>query len=308
MRIATWNVNGIRARNAQVIDWIAARPARTSSACRRSRPGPTSCRRCCFEPEGYWCHWHGGGRLLGRGAASSARSVARLPPVFDHPPFDFETRVATVVVDGIAASPRCTCRTAARTTGQDARSSTRSARGRRRWWRADSRWSCAATSTSRTPIRICIRRSASLGRSASDPMSARCSIGCLDGGLVDVGAALDPDNDELFTWWAPWRNLRQRNIGWRIDYVLASPATGQPRHTRGGRSRRSAPATTRPSSSTLRRLDLLPVRQAQLGALELLVGRTGFLLDQVVLDAAARDSAASKMRFHGASPSPNSTA
>jgi exodeoxyribonuclease-3 len=41
-------------------------------------------------------------------------------------------------------------------------------------------------------------------------------------GLVDVGRALDPDNDGLFTWWAPWRNLRQRNIGWRIDYILAS--------------------------------------------------------------------------------------
>ena len=38
---------------------------------------------------------------------------------------------------------------------------------------------------------------------------------------MDVGRALDPENDELFTWWAPWRNLRQRNIGWRIDYVLA---------------------------------------------------------------------------------------
>jgi exodeoxyribonuclease-3 len=25
----------------------------------------------------------------------------------------------------------------------------------------------------------------------------------------------------LFTWWAPWRNNRQRNIGWRLDYVLA---------------------------------------------------------------------------------------
>jgi exodeoxyribonuclease-3 len=27
----------------------------------------------------------------------------------------------------------------------------------------------------------------------------------------------------MFTWWAPWRNMRQRNIGWRLDYVLASP-------------------------------------------------------------------------------------
>jgi exodeoxyribonuclease-3 len=43
-------------------------------------------------------------------------------------------------------------------------------------------------------------------------------------GLVDVGRALDPDNDGLFTWWAPWRNMRERNIGWRLDYVLASTA------------------------------------------------------------------------------------
>jgi exodeoxyribonuclease-3 len=41
-------------------------------------------------------------------------------------------------------------------------------------------------------------------------------------GLVDVGRALDPANDGLFTWWAPWRNMRERNIGWRLDYVLAS--------------------------------------------------------------------------------------
>src|SRR5262249_12703184 len=42
-----------------------------------------------------------------------------------------------------------------------------------------------------------------------------------NGRLIDVGRAADPENDQLFTWWAPWRNLRQRNIGWRLDYVLA---------------------------------------------------------------------------------------
>jgi len=41
-------------------------------------------------------------------------------------------------------------------------------------------------------------------------------------GLVDVGRALAPDDDQMFTWWAPWRNMRERNIGWRLDYVLAS--------------------------------------------------------------------------------------
>ena len=45
-------------------------------------------------------------------------------------------------------------------------------------------------------------------------------------GLVDVGRTLDPDNDNLFTWWAPWRQQKERNIGWRIDYVLASTPLG----------------------------------------------------------------------------------
>jgi exodeoxyribonuclease-3 len=45
----------------------------------------------------------------------------------------------------------------------------------------------------------------------------------LNTGLTDVGRAMDPQNDRLFTWWAPWRNLRARNIGWRLDYLLASP-------------------------------------------------------------------------------------
>ena len=41
---------------------------------------------------------------------------------------------------------------------------------------------------------------------------------------MDVHRRLDPDNADLFTWWAPWRNMRARNIGWRLDYVFASEA------------------------------------------------------------------------------------
>ena len=55
-------------------------------------------------------------------------------------------------------------------------------------------------------------------------LNALEGIGC--GGFhvppQDPGCHVDPDNDGLFTWWAPWRNMRERNIGWRLDYVLAS--------------------------------------------------------------------------------------
>ena len=40
--------------------------------------------------------------------------------------------------------------------------------------------------------------------------------------IIDVGRALHPDDERMFSWWPPWRNMRQRNIGWRIDYILAS--------------------------------------------------------------------------------------
>ena len=40
--------------------------------------------------------------------------------------------------------------------------------------------------------------------------------------MVDVARMLDPDNDRLFTWWPFWRSARERNLGWRIDYIAAS--------------------------------------------------------------------------------------
>ena len=69
-------------------------------------------------------------------------------------------------------------------------------------------------------------------------------------GLVDVGRALDPDNDRMFTWWAPWRNMRQRNIGWRLDYILASEALCRARSRAAASSATSAPAITRRWSQT----------------------------------------------------------
>jgi exodeoxyribonuclease-3 len=41
-------------------------------------------------------------------------------------------------------------------------------------------------------------------------------------GLVDLSRKFHPDDDRLYTWWAPWRNLREKNVGWRLDYVLCS--------------------------------------------------------------------------------------
>ncbi len=44
----------------------------------------------------------------------------------------------------------------------------------------------------------------------------------LDAGYVDTFRAANPDKTEAYSWWTHWANARARNIGWRIDYWLAS--------------------------------------------------------------------------------------
>ena len=41
-------------------------------------------------------------------------------------------------------------------------------------------------------------------------------------GFVDVFRALDP-NPDRFTWWNQFGGARERNVGWRIDYQIATP-------------------------------------------------------------------------------------
>lgn len=41
-------------------------------------------------------------------------------------------------------------------------------------------------------------------------------------GYVDTFRAAYPEKTEAYTWWTHWANARARNVGWRIDYWLAS--------------------------------------------------------------------------------------
>lgn len=44
----------------------------------------------------------------------------------------------------------------------------------------------------------------------------------LDAGFVDTFRTAYPDKVAAYTWWSHWANARTRNVGWRIDYWLAS--------------------------------------------------------------------------------------
>jgi exodeoxyribonuclease-3 len=49
----------------------------------------------------------------------------------------------------------------------------------------------------------------------------------LAAGWQDTFRARHPGEAGHYTWWAQWGGARQNNVGWRIDYVLASPAAAR---------------------------------------------------------------------------------
>jgi exodeoxyribonuclease-3 len=177
--------------------------------------------------EGYWCYWHGGKGYSGVGLHVS-KTLAPDRPLFSHPAFDYENRI--VAADIAWPSPGGGAVTVASiyapNGGKDFPAKMRFLEGMVEYARAyqDSGKPlvmCGDLNVARTDrdVHPKERKPRAIGQLPEERQLIERIIGH---GLVDVGRAVDPDNDGLFTWWAPWRNMRQRNIGWRLDYVLAS--------------------------------------------------------------------------------------
>ena len=220
MKVVTWNVNGIRARQHELgACWRPNSP--TSCACRRSRRRADKVPELLVSAGGLLVLLARRGRLFRRGAARSSQFFHGTAGLLSHPSFDMENAHRRGRPWGPGG-------------GLGLRAERRQGLRRKlRFFEALDGWA-AETKRARpvaTPLwrpECCARGTgcASEGAQAESDRhatrGARWLARCSRTNLVDVGRALDPDNDELFTWWAPWRNLRQRNIGWRIDYVLAS--------------------------------------------------------------------------------------
>ena len=41
-------------------------------------------------------------------------------------------------------------------------------------------------------------------------------------GFIDTFRYFYPDQEDMYTWWSYMSKVRERNIGWRIDYFIAS--------------------------------------------------------------------------------------
>ena len=229
MKIATWNVNGIRARQAQLQDLLAAE--QPDVVCLQEiKAGPGQVPELMVAPGEYWTYWHGAGGYSGV-ALLVRRGFSPEPPRFAHPAFDYEHRIVEATV-GVSGDCSANLREV-RVVSVYVPNGGKDFEAKMRFFQALHDW-LAETVTPGTALVLCGDLNVALeerdvhpklqklNQIGTRPEERALLAGVLAGGLCDVGRTLDPDNDQLFTWWAPWRGLRQRNIGWRIDYVLAS--------------------------------------------------------------------------------------
>ncbi|MDF2439969.1 MAG: exodeoxyribonuclease [Abditibacteriota bacterium] len=222
MKIATWNVNGIRARQAQFSEWVE-----------RDEPDVICLQELKASPEQvparlselpYWSFWHGSGGYSGVSLHISHKLAAQ-PVAFAHPTFDFECRIVQAQIGATVFASIYVPNG-----GKDFAAKLSFLQAMKAY----------ATEVHGAGLNLILCGDMNVARTEQDvhPRERRDVIGqrsderllfedVIGQGLVDVGRALDPQNEELFTWWAPWRQMRQRNIGWRIDYILASAALAQ---------------------------------------------------------------------------------
>ncbi|MHB2015820.1 MAG: exodeoxyribonuclease III [Candidatus Xenobia bacterium] len=220
MKIATWNVNGIRAREGQLKAWLDA--AQPDILCLQEiKATPDQIPPALCQLDGYWCYWHGGKGYSGVALHVNQKKWPTRPE-FSHPEFDFENRIVTVRLGALTVGS-----VYVPNGGKDFP-------GKMRFLEAidgyvadvcgngGSLVLCGDFNVARADRDVHPKLLKAKGEIGYLPQERELIERILGHGLVDVTRTLHPDDENFFTWWAPWRNLRERNIGWRIDYILAS--------------------------------------------------------------------------------------
>jgi len=220
MKIGTWNVNGIRARAAQFVEWLE-----------RDRPDIVCLQELKAEPAQipeqlklaeYRAYWHGQ-RAYSGVSLHIKKGAFAAEPAFSHPDFDMEARIVQADLGKLVLAS-----VYVPNGGKDYEAKLQFLLRLSEWSQQLHREGhevvvCGDMNVTRSDLDVHPkeRKAGVIGQREEERELFEKVLG---GHLVDVARTLDPDNPNLFTWWAPWRNLRQRNIGWRIDYVLASPS------------------------------------------------------------------------------------
>lgn len=220
MKVATWNVNGLRARHAQLLAWVAEEKPdvlclQEIKATLEQIPDPLT------TLHEYWNYWHGGPKGYSGVSLHFRRSTFPTSPSFTHPPFDSEFRIVDAIAGGIHFAS-----VYVPNGGKDFDAKMKFLRELERWTagmkeRGERAIICGDLNVALTDLDVhpTQKKANVIGTRPEERKLLRTAI---DHGLVDLVRTTHGDDPNLFTWWPPWRNLREKNEGWRIDFVLAS--------------------------------------------------------------------------------------
>lgn len=219
MRIGTWNVNGLRARYAEVVAW-AAREQLDAFCLQEIKAAPSQVPEPLTGLPAYHNYWHGspGGYS---GVSVHLRRGGEAPR-FAHPPFDVDNRIVEASAGEI------------RLVSVYVPNGNRDYRGKLVFLEQLAAY-VASHCRAGTPLMIC--GDLNVARTDADvhpthrgpnvigqqPEERRWFEAMIGAGLVDVGEQQAAPDHPGFTWWPPWREEKAKDHGWRIDYILASP-------------------------------------------------------------------------------------
>ena len=219
MKVVTWNVNGIRARQSQFCALLERdRPDIVCLQELKAEPAqvPPQCAHADYD-----VYWHGL-RAYSGVSLHIRKGLFATEPQFTHPDFDMESRIVQAQFGNLVFASVYVPNGGKDYAAKISFMNRLAAWAKRLHSEGLELILCGDMNITRTEIDV-HPRERKPGIIGQRPEERELFEALLGEHLVDVGRTLDPENDRMFTWWAPWRNMRQRNIGWRLDYVLAAP-------------------------------------------------------------------------------------
>ncbi|NTV92062.1 MAG: exodeoxyribonuclease III [Chlorobiaceae bacterium] len=229
MKIASWNINGIRARQEALVSWIG-RNTPDILVLQEVKADLTDIPASVSDLQGYVSFWNGSsfrkgysgtGMLVRKGSISGTCE-------WEIPVFDFENRTCVLHTEQFTLAGSYV----PRGEGEEHYrlklhyfEQTRLfienllLQGRQVIFAGDMNVAHRDIDVHRSQ-----NKPGAVGLRAEERASIDAQLAL---GLHDVMRERAPERNDLFTWWPYWKNARERNLGWRIDCFFLSAAIAE---------------------------------------------------------------------------------